>query len=96
MKVVWTEPACNQLKSIHQYISLTSIEYADRMIDRITRRSEQIAEYPLSGRIVPEYGHKMVREIIERPYRIIYHILPNQVEVLAVIHGAQDLESQMS
>ena len=96
MKVVWTEPAYNQLKSIHQYISQTSIEYADRMIDRITHRSEQIAQYPLSGRIVPEYGHKMVREIIERPYRIIYHILTNQVEVLAVIHGAQDFESQMS
>lgn len=93
MKVVWTEPAFNQLKSIHQYISQTSVEYADRMVDRITRRSAQIAEHPLSGRVVPEFGNEQVREIIERPYRVIYHILPDQIEVLSVIHGAQDLTS---
>ena len=92
MKVVWTEPAFNQLKSIHKYISQTSVEYADRMVDRITRRSVQIAEHPLSGRVVPEFGSGQVREIIERPYRIIYHILPDQIEVLSVLHGAQDLK----
>ena len=92
MKVVWTEPAFSQLKSIHKYISQTSVEYADRMVDRITRRSEQIAQYPLSGRVVPEFGQREVREIIERPYRIIYHILPDQIEVLSVMHGAQDLK----
>lgn len=91
MKVVWTEPAFNQLRSIHQYISQTSIEYADRMIDRITRRSEQIAEFPLSGRAVPEYEMKQIREVIEGPYRIIYYIKPDQIDVLVVLHGAQDI-----
>ena len=91
MKVVWTEPAYSQLKYIHRYISQTSVEYADRMIDRITQKSEQIAAYPLSGRVVPEYGNEHIREVIERPYRVIYHFLPDRIEVLSVIHGAQDL-----
>ncbi len=34
---------------------------------------------------------KQIREVIEGPYRIIYYIKPDRVDVLAVLHGAQDL-----
>ena len=33
-----------------------------------------------------------IREIIEGKYRIIYTIQSNQIEILAVLHGAQQLE----
>jgi hypothetical protein len=29
--------------------------------------------------------------LIEGPYRIIYHITPDQVDVIAVIHGSRDV-----
>jgi plasmid stabilization system protein ParE len=45
--------------------------------------------FPLSGRMVPEAGLGQIREIIEGAYRIIYYIRPDQIDVLAVIHGAQ-------
>ena len=60
------------------------------MVDRLTGRSEQIADFPFSGRRVPEYEIDQIREIIEGPYRIIYYIKSDQIDVLAVIHGAQD------
>jgi plasmid stabilization system protein ParE len=60
------------------------------MVDRLTRRSIQIAEYPLSGRAVPEHDLDQIREVIEGPFRIIYYIKPDQIDVLAVIHAAQD------
>ncbi|MBU0699518.1 MAG: hypothetical protein ABIK98_12995 [Pseudomonadota bacterium] len=41
------------------------------MVDKITLRSEQIADHPFSGRKVPEYKADDVRELIEKPYRII-------------------------
>lgn len=53
MKVLWTESALSQLDAIYEYIAQTSPEYALRMIDRLTRRSIQIAEFPFSGRMVP-------------------------------------------
>jgi len=59
------------------------------MVDRLTKRSEQIADFPLSGRTVPEYSANDIREIIEKPYRIIYRINLNQIDILAVIHGAR-------
>ena len=61
------------------------------MVERLTERSEQIASFPLSGRMVPEYEAPDVREVIERPYRIIYRIKPDQIDILAVVHGARML-----
>jgi plasmid stabilization system protein ParE len=65
------------------------------MVDRLTQRSEQIAGFPLSGRIVPEYEAEDIREIIEKPYRIIYRIKSDQIDVLAVIHSAQLLPERI-
>jgi plasmid stabilization system protein ParE len=66
------------------------------IVDKITRRSEQIAGYPFSGRKVPEYDAEDIREIIEAPYRIIYKIKPDQIDVLAVIHGARLLPESLA
>ena len=41
------------------------------MVDKNTLRSEQITDQPLSGRKVPEYQTDDIRELIEKPYRII-------------------------
>ena len=91
MNVHWTDTALRHLDAIHRYIAQDSPAYAKRMIDRLTRRSQQIADFPLSGRMVPEYETTQVREVIEGPYRIVYYIKPGQIDVLAVIHGAQDI-----
>jgi toxin ParE1/3/4 len=91
MKVHWTSTAEGHLDAIFNYIAQNSPEYAKRMVDRITRRSQQIGKYPLSGRRVSEYDFNQIREVIEGSYRIIYHIKSDQVDVLAVIHGAMNI-----
>ena len=91
MKVHWTDTAEGHLDALYTYIAQDSPEYAKRMVDRLTRRSQQIADFPFSGRRVPEYDIDQIREVIEGPYRIIYHIKPDQIDVLAVIHGAMDV-----
>ena len=91
MKVHWTDTAEGHLDALYAYIAQDSPEYAKRMVDRLTRRSQQIADFPFSGRRVPEYDIDQIREVIEGPYRIIYHIKPDQIDVLAVIHGAMDV-----
>ncbi len=91
MKVHWTSTAEGHLAAIFDYIAQNSPEYAKNTIDRLTRRSQQIAEYPLSGRKVPEYDFNQIREVIEGHYRIIYHIKSDQIDVLAVIHGSMNI-----
>ena len=60
--------------------------YAKRMVDKLTSRSKQIGVFPLSGRVVPEFEVGQIREVFQRPYRIIYHIRPDHVDVIAVLH----------
>lgn len=89
MDVQWTDTALSHLDGIYAYIARDSERYALRTVDRITQRSIQIAEYPLSGRMVPEMALSQIREVVEGPYRIVYYIKPDQIDVLAVIHGAE-------
>lgn len=91
MKVHWTETAQEHLDGIHAHIARNSPVYAKRVVDRLTRRSQQIALVPLSGRTVPEYEIDQIREVFEGPFRIVYYIKPDRIDVLAVIHGAQDV-----
>jgi addiction module RelE/StbE family toxin len=91
MKVHWTDTAQDHLDAIHAYIAQDSPEYALRTVDRLTRRSRQIAEFPLLGRRVPECDMDQIREVIEGAYRIIYHIKPGQIDILAVVHSAMNI-----
>ena len=59
--------------------------------DRITHRARQCGEFPHAGGRVPEYDTDDIREVLEYPYRIIYRILSDRVDVLAVVHGARRL-----
>jgi len=70
MKVHRTDAAEGHLEGIYAYLAQDSPEFASRMVDRITRRSQQISEFPFSGRSVPEYDIDLVRELIECPYLI--------------------------
>ncbi len=85
MKAHWTATAEAHLDAIHAHIALDSLVYAKRMVDHLTRRSMQIADFPLSGRRVPEYENDQIRDVIERAYRIIYHLKPEQIDVIAAI-----------
>lgn len=96
MKVHWTNQARTRLKLIHDYISEESPEAAIKVVDRITARSLQLNALPNSGRKVPEYQRNDVREVLERPYRIIYKIKSDQIDVLTVMHYRQILPADAS
>jgi toxin ParE1/3/4 len=95
VRVHWTHTAIEHLLAIYEHIAQDAPLYAQRMIDRLTKRSEQIAAFPRSGRMVPEYAAPDIREVIERPYQIIYRIKTDQIDILAVVHGAQLLPPEL-
>lgn len=93
MEVFWTSKAIEQLTSIHNYHAQVSPQYATRLVDRITKRTQQIGTFPHSGRMLPEINLEQIREVIEANYRIIYYVGSDRVDILAVIHGVQKLSS---
>lgn len=91
MKIQFTDEAVAKLRAIHDFIAKDSPTRAVEMVDRLTRRALQVAELPHAGRMVPEYQRDMLREVLERPYRIIDRIQADGIEVLTVMHYRQTL-----
>jgi plasmid stabilization system protein ParE len=88
-RVVWTPEAISRLDDIDAHIALDSPANAKEMIARLLRRTRQLETAALSGRKVPEYRREDIRELLERPYRIIYRFTPDQVTILTVMHYRQ-------
>lgn len=92
MRVVWTKAADSNLQAIYDYIAQTSADYARRTVERITDRSRQIGAFPMAGRTVPEFQVGQLREVFDHPYRIIYSIRPDRIDIIAVVHMSRHLD----
>ena len=91
MNVYWTESALADLQAIEAHIGLHSQQYARSMVERIFARAAQLAAQPRLGPAVPEYEDETVRELLEHPYRIVYRIAGQQIDIVAVVHAARRL-----
>ena len=87
-RVLWTKTARRDLDAIVDYIAADSIDNALAVLDRLQERAESLINTAERGRIVPELlaiGVHQYRELIERPWRILYRVGPDSVTVLAVV-----------
>jgi toxin ParE1/3/4 len=91
MKVVWTLESRERLLEIQAYISQYSPKAARSVTARLLQRSRKLASPLTAGRRLPEYPEAELREVLERPFRIIYLVKGDRVEVLAVKHYRQRL-----
>jgi toxin ParE1/3/4 len=89
-QVSWSLRAADDLRDIENYIARDSAIHAIRTIDRIVEAVDILALFPMAGRMVPEYEQEEMRELIERPYRIVYLIDGDLVSVLRVVHGSRN------
>ena len=95
MKVHWTGRALARLDAIQVHIAQHNPDAALRIVHAIVHRSTQIKIFPHSGRRVADYARDDVRELIEGHYRIVYRVLPAQIDVVAVMHAAQLLPTDL-
>ncbi len=93
VKVIWTDFAIEDLRSIHNYIAQDSKIYASRFVEKIILRIDQLETHPKSGRIVPEFNIETIRELIEGNYRIVYKINKDHIGIVRIHHSASQLKS---
>jgi len=89
MTVGWTSNARRELRAIRDYIAQNSPTYARGMVDRVTRRTKQLVQFPRLGAVVAEYEDESIRELFEHPYRNIFRVRTNQVMILSVVHSSR-------
>ena len=94
-KIIWSPKAANNLEEICNYIAKDSEYYAAIVAKRIVAIVESIPQYPSSGRIVPEYLNTSLREKFYKHYRIVYRIMEDMIEIVAICHGSKMLDENL-
>jgi toxin ParE1/3/4 len=89
--VSWSQKAKARLRQIYAYVAEDSPLYATRLVDRLTQRAGRLGLEPYPGRRVPEYPEEDLREVLERPYRLIFRASPGRIDILTVKHYRQRL-----
>lgn len=87
--VGWTAQALDDLEAACLYIARDAPHIAQIFTARAFDAVDRLADFPLSGRIVPETGRPELREVIVYSYRIMYRYTGDDVVVLTVHHGAR-------
>ena len=90
MKLTWTHPSIEDLRSIRDYIARDSEYYAIDLIEQLILAAGRLVQFPRLGRVVPETQDENIRELFCESYRIIYRIVGEHVEILAIVHGRRE------
>jgi len=94
-KLQWTKSAKDDLLDIVIRIKQESPNSAMEIYRKLKKRAQTSNFFPLKGRVVPELldeGITYYRELIEKPWRIIYRVGDETVYLIAIIDSRQNLD----
>jgi toxin ParE1/3/4 len=95
MRIVWTETAIKDLEVIIEYISVDTIDVAIEKYNVIKYATNDLKKYPEKGRIIPKLETNNIRkyrEIIVKPWRIMYKREQKIVYIMAIIDRRRNIE----
>ena len=92
-KLIWSPAARDDLHDIVIFIARDNSERAMSFGIELISQVNRLQSSPESGRVVPEYHHQPLREIIFRPYRIVYRVNHDRkvCEIARVWHSARGI-----
>ncbi len=93
----FTSNARNDLTEIAEFIETEGgRSSAGRVVASIRRTCRHLTEMPTSGRLRPELAANL-RSFVsaEYGYVVLYRLRPGIVEVVAIVHGARDIDAAM-
>jgi toxin ParE1/3/4 len=90
-KVFLSSQALGDLERIVAYIAHENAAAGERMGNQLLDAALSLTKFPERGRVVPEFNHPQLREIVLRSYRIIYRMNRNDdtLEIVRFWHGAR-------
>jgi toxin ParE1/3/4 len=94
-RITLSASACRDLRGIVRgivrYISFDSPDRALAFGQYLLGNTKRLADFPELGRIVPEFGDSLIREVIVRSYRLVYRVNHERkrIEVVRFWHAAR-------
>lgn len=90
-KIYWSEVAESDLENIGNFIAKDAPIFAIEFIESLLAHTRNLSNFPLLGRIVPEFDNEELREVIYHNYRIVYTMKSKDIYVVSVTHSSMDL-----
>lgn len=95
-EVTWARTAVRDLDVILEYVAAErGVDQALQLYAALRHSISSLARIPRRCRQVPELldiGLFEYREIVERPYRLVFRIVDREVVILAILDSRRDLE----
>jgi toxin ParE1/3/4 len=66
------------------YVEQHVPEVGERLLVELVSSIETLADFPESGRVVPEFALPQLREIIHQPFRIVYRVGQGRVRIVRI------------
>jgi len=93
VKVCLTDSAIEDLRELQAYYDEQLVpQVGKRFVAEILDRIETLTNNPDIGRIVPEFDAENIRELIHKPFRVVYLKESSSISVIRVWRGERILE----
>ncbi|MBI2917190.1 MAG: type II toxin-antitoxin system RelE/ParE family toxin [Chloroflexi bacterium] len=91
--VTFAMSAVEDLEEIRRWYADREVpDVGERLLREVVSRVERLADFPESGRTVPEFGVAHLREIVYPPFRIVYRLDKMRVRIVRVWRGERLLD----
>lgn len=90
-EIIWINPALDDLNDIAEYIALSNLQSAKKLVSKIFEKVERLELFPESGKKPIELANLNYLELVVNPCRIFYKKDNNKVYILHVMRKERDL-----
>jgi toxin ParE1/3/4 len=91
-RVIWSQGAHRELEEAVRHIAEEAPKAAGALLERLLTTASSLATLSDRGRAVPERQDPAVRELLVKPYRLVYLVSADRVVILGLIHQRQHFD----
>lgn len=70
-----------------EFIAQDRPRAARKLADKIRAEVKPLGSLPRLGSMVREFGDESIRQVVVKPFRIVYRVEADGVVIIAVVHG---------
>ncbi|MBD2303543.1 type II toxin-antitoxin system RelE/ParE family toxin [Nostoc sp. FACHB-190] len=91
-QVILSPKAVGDLEAIVRYIASSNPEAARNLGQRLLEKTKELSQFPFKGQKVPEFDDPNIRQLILKPYRVVYRVEEEKkrISIARFWHSAQD------
>jgi addiction module RelE/StbE family toxin len=89
--IILSPKAVRDLEAIVRYIALNNPEAARKVGQNLLDKTKELSQFPFKGQKVPEFNSPEIRQVILKPYRIVYRVQEDKkrVSIARFWHSSQ-------